>query len=71
MEKLAKDYEEGKISMEEFAQKMTEISSEVQDVVDQMNIVVEAGYKLTIYTDGKIVGPEPIEENDDRWFQRF
>ncbi len=71
MEKVAKDFEEGRISMEEFTQKMTEFSSEVQEVVDQMVIVVEAGYKLTVYTDGSIVGPEPIEENDDRWFERF
>src|SRR5690606_3101078 len=65
LEKLAKDFEEGKITLEEFSQKMTEISSEVQKDSEELSIIVEAGYQLTVGKDGTITGPEPIGSDDE------
>lgn len=69
LEKLAKEFEEGKISLEEYSQKMMEISSEVQKDTELMEIIVEAGNKLTINKDGTITGPEPIGTDDERWWE--
>ena len=68
LEKLAKDFEEGKITLEEYSQKMMELSSEVQSDSEQLNIIVEAGYQLTVGKDGTITGPEPIGSDDDKWW---
>lgn len=69
MEKLAKDFEEGKITLEEYSQKMMEFSNEVQSDSEQLNIVVEAGYQLTVHKDGTITGPNPIGADDERWWE--
>jgi hypothetical protein len=70
LEKMNDDFQNGKITMEEYTQKMTEISNDIQNIQQLADFNIEAGYKCSIDSDGNITGPEPIEPDDDRWFER-
>lgn len=69
MEQLQKDYESGKLTMEEFAAKVTEFSTRMSKLSDEVtkSTMVEAGYMVTV-TD-KIGAPEPIPAGETKWFE--
>ena len=70
LEKMNDDFQNGKITMEEYTQKITEVTSDIQNIQQMADFNVEAGYKCSIDSEGNISGPEPIEPNDDRWFEK-
>jgi len=70
LEQMNNDFQNGKITMGEYTQKITEVTSDVQNIQQLADFNVEAGYKCSIDSDGNITGPEPIEPNDDRWFEK-
>jgi hypothetical protein len=69
MEQLQKDYETGKITMEELAAKMNEFAVKMSKLSDEVtkSTMVEAGNMVTV-TD-KISAPEPIPAGDTKWFE--
>ncbi len=69
MEQLQKDFESGKITMEEYAAKMTEFGSKMSKLSDEItkSTMVEAGFMVTV-TD-KISTPEPIPAGETKWFE--
>jgi hypothetical protein len=69
MEQLQKDFEAGKITMEEYAVKMTDFGSKMSKLSDEItkSTMVEAGYMVTV-TD-KISTPELIPAGETKWFE--
>lgn len=69
MEQLQKDFEAGKISMEEYTAKMMEFSTKMSNLSEEItkSTMVEAGYMVTV-TD-KISTPEPIPAGETKWFE--
>jgi hypothetical protein len=65
MENLTKDFQNGKISMEEYQKKMEEYSNKMQETA-KSTVMVEAGNTATV-TD-VIKGPEPFEKKSSNWF---
>jgi pyruvate/2-oxoglutarate dehydrogenase complex dihydrolipoamide acyltransferase (E2) component len=69
MEQLAQDMQEGKISPEELQRKVMEYKEQMEkEVSDVQPVVIEAGNKCTATKNSLKV--EPIEENDDRWWDK-
>ncbi len=69
MEQLAKDYQEGKITLEEYMAKVTEYSSKMGEMSDNMmnGTMVDAGNMVTV-TD-KVSAPEPLPTGETKWFE--
>jgi hypothetical protein len=69
MEQLQKDFESGKISMDEYTAKMMEFSNKMSKLSDEItkSTMVEAGYMVTV-TD-KVSTPEPIPTGETKWFE--
>jgi hypothetical protein len=68
VEKLAQDFQNGKISMEEFGKKMEEYSKKIEESAANMNkpVMVDAGYMITLAD--VVKGPEPFEKKSSNWF---
>jgi hypothetical protein len=68
-DKLTEDFQNGKISMEEFMKKTQENLILIQGKAVDMtkSVVVEAGFMVT--ANDKISVPEPIPANDIKWFE--
>ena len=68
--KLTEEFQSGKITIEEFEAKSSEITQSLQNETSQIGVIkiVEAGYSLK--TDGKILGePEQFDTSADNWFK--
>jgi hypothetical protein len=67
-EKLTKDFQEGKITMDEYVRKSQEFQKNVNKQNDQMKIVMcEAGFMVKV--SDKISDPEPIKSTGTEWFE--
>lgn len=67
-EKLTKDYEEGKITMEEMSRRMMEMGEKSKEISDKMKpVIVEAGFMVTV-TD-KPGTPEALPTGETKWFE--
>lgn len=69
MEKLAKDYQEGKVTLEEFTKKASELQQQMISGANDLNksVMVDAGYMTTV--ENKITEPTAIPSDDDKWFE--
>jgi len=69
MRQLAKDVQEGKISVDEFQKKAKEYSDRIKYLNEHsLPLEVEAGNKCTVTKSTLTV--EPIESNDVRWWEK-
>jgi hypothetical protein len=69
MDKLTEDFENGKITMDEYMKKSQEYITAMQETSVDMtkSVIVEAGYMVT--AEDKINDPEPIPADDIKWFE--
>jgi hypothetical protein len=70
LSKLSRDFQEGKITMEEFIAGSKELTEKLQKETSEYGdlIIVEAGFQVTIGDKtGDII---PIEANDDKWWDK-
>lgn len=69
MEQLQKDFEAGKITMEEYAVKMTDFGTKMSKLSDEItkSTMVEAGYMVTVTN--KVSIPESIPGGETKWFE--
>ena len=68
MEQLQKDFEAGKITMEEFTSKMMILAEKTKEQAGEIkSTMVEAGYMVTIGK--KTSSPEPIPPGETKWFE--
>ena len=68
MEQLQKDYEAGKVTMEELISKMAVITEKTREkTVNIKSTMVEAGYMATINKTACV--PEPIPPGETKWFE--
>lgn len=70
LQKLTDDFQSGKITIEEYAARSTEIAKGLQNETSDLKLsqVVEAGYFLK--HDGKKLGnPMPFNTSEDKWFK--
>lgn len=68
MEQLQKDFEAGKITMEEFTSKMMVLAEKTKEQAGEIkSTMVEAGYMVTI--NKKAGTPEPIPPGETKWFE--
>jgi len=69
IQQLSKDFQEGKISADEFAKQMKEYSEKIKNINEHMQPVnIEAGNKCIATKSSLTV--EPIESNDIRWWEK-
>ena len=66
MTQLTKDYQSGKISIEEFSKKMSELQKEI--TVPQSLITVNAGFQSNVIGMENPTEPVPIESTGNEWF---
>jgi hypothetical protein len=70
MQKLAEDFQNGKISLEEYMKKIQELQKEMTDVMPQTGIIVNAGYESRIVgTGGNPTEPVTFDTNQNRWWE--
>ncbi|HWA05959.1 MAG TPA: FecR domain-containing protein [Ignavibacteria bacterium] len=70
MEKLQKEFEAGKITMEEYSKRMAELADATKQHADEFNpVMVEAGFMFTMSKSGSGGKPEPIPADDNKWFE--
>ena len=69
LKKINDDYQSGKITAQEMAEKMKPYTENVVKELSEMKLTetVEAGYKCVVGKKG-VSKSEPIESDDDRWF---
>lgn len=69
IEKVTKDYQDGKITLEEYMAKVQEFSGKMNEMTESsMNgTMVDAGFMVTV-TD-KVSTPEPLPAGDTKWFE--
>jgi hypothetical protein len=69
MEKLEKEYADGKITMNDYAVKMQDLALKMQGNSQNMSktVMVEAGYMVT--STDKLGDPEKIPADDNKWFE--
>lgn len=65
MKKLSEDYKNGKVSVEEFAIKMSEIQAGLKEITE---ITVNAGFESRMTGTDKPTDPVPIIANENNWF---
>ncbi len=68
MKKLAEDYQNGKISIEEFATKMGELQQGMTESLSGNEITVNAGFESRITGTDKPTDPVLIDANENKWF---
>ncbi|HEY3250447.1 MAG TPA: hypothetical protein VGK25_04960 [Ignavibacteria bacterium] len=69
MKKLAEDYKNGKISIEEFSKKMQEIKDRPNESMTGDEITVNEGFESRITGTDKPTDPVPIEANEKPWWE--
>lgn len=67
IKELQEELKNGKITPSEFQQKLKDLNDKLKNQDPSKAIVVNSGNKLIIA--GSVTGPEPIESDDDRWFE--
>jgi hypothetical protein len=69
MEKLEKEFSDGKISMNEYALKMQDLALKMQGISQNMSktVMVESGYMVT--STDNLGDPEKIPADDIKWFE--
>jgi hypothetical protein len=71
MQKLGDDYQNGKISLEEYIKKITVLQKEMTDNMPQVGITVNAGYESKIVgTGSNPTEPVTFDTNDNRWWEK-
>jgi hypothetical protein len=68
MKKLSEDYQNGKISISEFAIKLNELQQELAESQKSNEITVNAGFESRITGTDKPTDPVPIDANENDWF---
>lgn len=68
MEKLQQDFQNGKISMEEYGRKIEEFSKNVEKTTNSFgkSYIIEAGNRITV--SDNVYGPEAFERTSGNWF---
>jgi len=66
--KLSEDFQNGKISMEEFVKKSKELQKELRDITEGRKITVNAGFESRITGTDNPTEPLPIDVNEKPWF---
>ena len=70
IEQLKNDYQDGKISIEEFQSKIMEYQEQANTQLAEIQpVTVEPGYKCIATKNSLKL--EPIESNDDRWWEKL
>jgi hypothetical protein len=69
MKKLSDDYQSGKISIEEFTQKMKDLQTELPESLSENEITVNAGFQSRITGTGKPSDPVPLDLNEKPWWE--
>lgn len=69
MKKLSDDYQSGKVSIEEFTQKMKDLQTELPESLSENEITVNAGFQSRITGTGKPSDPVPIDANEKPWWE--
>jgi hypothetical protein len=67
--KLSEEFQSGKISMEEFVKKSTEIQKKLRDINEGSKITVNAGFESRITGTDNPTEPVPIDENEKPWWE--
>jgi len=67
MTQLTKDYQSGKISIEEFSKKMSELQKEI--TMPQNPVTVNAGFQSRIAGLENPTEPEPFDTNENNWWE--
>jgi FecR-like protein len=71
IKQLNEDFQNGKISMEEYSSKMKEfVDWNLKNRGSDYQVIVNAGYKSTITGIDKATEPEPFDVNADRWWEK-
>jgi hypothetical protein len=69
MKKIADDFQNGKISIEEFTKKMTELQKEMANSLPQSAVTVNAGFQSKIVGTVNATEPESFNVNENRWWE--
>ncbi len=69
MKKLSDDYQSGKVSIEEFTQKMKDLQTELPESLSENEITVNAGFQSRITGTGKPSDPVPIDADEKPWWE--
>ncbi len=70
MKQAAQDFQDGKISAQEFAKKMKEYNDQAKEVGSkQLPVTVDSGNKCIVTKNSLAV--EPIESSDERWWEKI
>ena len=70
LNKINDDFQNGRITQEEYVQRMDEFNNEVQKIQDETIYEVNAGYQFTVTPDGNFKDPVLIEQSDNKWFEK-
>jgi hypothetical protein len=69
MKKLTDDYQSGKITIEEFSVKMSELQKEMTETLPPNPLTVNAGYMSKIVGSEKPTEPVAFDTNENRWWE--
>ncbi len=69
LNKINDDFQNGRITQEEYIQRIDEFNNEVQKIQDETIYEVNAGFQFTINPDGNFKDPVPIEQSENKWFE--
>jgi septation ring formation regulator EzrA len=72
MKKLNEDFQNGKITAQEYKEKFAEIQNKIKSNIStdpNYFVTVNAGYKSSITDANKPTDPEPFDTNADRWWE--
>jgi len=67
--KLSEDFQNAKISMEEFVKKSKELQKELRDIYDGRKITVNAGFESRITGTDNPTEPVPLDANEKPWWE--
>ena len=71
MGKLTQDYQNGKITMEEYTKKAMELAPKVKEEALNVSkkIIVEAGSQVTV-GDGMVSEITPVSSDEEKWWEK-
>lgn len=69
IEKITEDYVNGKLTLQEYMEKISKYTSEIGTIANETTrtVLIESGNMSTVSK--RISEPEPIPSNDDSWFE--
>ncbi len=68
MQKLSEDFQSGKITAQEYSDKMKELTKDVESSA-KYSVTVDAGFKSSITDTGVPTDPEAFDINADHWWE--